>query len=163
MGEPSRKNALPDFPTEGELWDVDRLERHARQLADHSGEFVDTTRLELRARLRSNADALESAYGAIVEALRHGRAITPAAQWLVDNFHVVSEQLSEVPLRLTPKVWRDLPAANHRDAAGWPRIFHIAVEYLRHTLWDFNPQSLQRFLAGYQAVTPLEMREIWAL
>ncbi len=30
------------------------------------------------------------------EALRHGRAITPAAQWLVDNFHVVSEQLSEV-------------------------------------------------------------------
>ncbi len=37
------------------------------------------------------------------------------------------------------------------------------MEYLRHTLWDFNPQSLQRFLAGYQAVTPLEMREIWAL
>jgi cyclic beta-1,2-glucan synthetase len=163
VGDPFRNSALPDFPTEGELWDVDRLERHARKLADQSGEFVDTTRLDLRARLRSNADSLESAYTAIVAALRQGRAITPAAQWLVDNFHVVSGQLSEVPLRLTARLWRDLPAANHRDASGWPRIFHIAVEYLRHTLWDFSPESLQRFLAGYQAITPLEMREIWAL
>jgi cyclic beta-1,2-glucan synthetase len=163
VGDPFRKSALPDLPTEGELWDVDRLERHARNLADQSGDFVDTARLDLRARLRSNAEALESAYTAVVAALRVGRAITPAAQWLVDNFHVVSEQLSEVPLRLTPRVWRALPAANHREASGWPRIFHIAAEYLRHTLWDFSPQSLQRFLAGYQAITPLEMREIWAL
>jgi cyclic beta-1,2-glucan synthetase len=163
VGEPFRTSALPDFPTEGELWDADRLERHARKLADQSGELADTSRLNLRARLRSNADALESAYTAIVAALRQGRAITPAAQWLVDNFHVVSGQLSEIPLRLTPGLWRRLPAASHRDAAGWPRIFHIAVEYLRHTLWDFNPDSLQRFIAGYQAVTPLQMREIWAL
>ncbi|MEO8314846.1 MAG: hypothetical protein ABI645_08645, partial [Pseudomonadota bacterium] len=163
MGDPFRNSALPDLPTEGELWDVDRLERHAHKIADQSDEFVDTTRLDLRARLRGNAAALESAYTAIVAALRAGRAITPAAQWIIDNFHVVSDQLSEAPLRLTPRVWRDLPAANHRDAAGWPRIFHIATEYLRHTLWEFNPQSLQRFLAGYQAITPLEMREIWAL
>ena len=115
MGDPFRSSALPDFPTEGELWDVDRLERHAHKLADQSGEFTDTSRLDLRARLRSNADALESAYTAVVAALREGRAISPAAQWLVDNFHVVSEQLSEVPLRLTPRVWRDLPAANHRE------------------------------------------------
>ncbi|MEO6080993.1 MAG: glucoamylase family protein [Steroidobacteraceae bacterium] len=153
----------PDIPTEGELWDVDRLERHGRKLADNSGEFVDTSRLDLRKRLRGNASALESAYAAIVAALRAGRAITPAAQWLVDNFHVISEQLSEVPLRLTPTVWRDLPAANHPEATGWPRIFHIATEYLRHTLWEFNPQSLLRLLAGYQNAAPLRMREIWAL
>jgi hypothetical protein len=42
VGEPSRNSAQPDFPTEGELWDVDRLERHARKLADQSGEFADT-------------------------------------------------------------------------------------------------------------------------
>ena len=65
MGDPFRNSTLPDFPTEGELWDIDRLERHARKLADQSDEFVDSTRLDLRARLRSNADLLESAYTAI--------------------------------------------------------------------------------------------------
>jgi cyclic beta-1,2-glucan synthetase len=168
MADPFRLNSLltPDnteIPTDGELWDVDRLERHGRKLADNSGEFIDTGRLDLRKRLRTNAAALESAYAAIVAALRAGRAITPAAQWLVDNFHVISEQLSEAPVRLTPRVWRELPAANHPDADGRPRIFHIATEYLCHTLWEFNPVSLQRLLTGYQAAAPLNMREIWAL
>ncbi len=95
--------------------------------------------------------------------MRAGRAITPAAEWIVDNFHVVTEQLSDIPLRLTVKVWRDLPAADHQDAVGQPRILHIALEYLRHTLWEFNPDSLSRLLAGYQDVAPLKMQELWAL
>ncbi len=159
----SRQAERDDSPTDGEMWDVDRLERHGRQLADSSGETTAEQRLNLGKRLQNNAKALESAYAAIVAALREGRAITPAAQWIVDNFHVISQQLTEVPLRLTPDIWRDLPAANHRNAAGWPRIFHIATEYLRHTLWEFNPQSMQRLLSGYQQIAPLEMRELWAL
>ncbi|MEO6185421.1 MAG: glucoamylase family protein, partial [Steroidobacteraceae bacterium] len=152
-----------DQPIEADLWDVERLERHGRSLAESSGAFADRERLDLAERLRSNAQALESAYEAIATALRAGRAITPAAQWLVDNFHVITEQLTDVPLRLTPRVWRHLPAADHADAVGWPRVFHIATEYLRHTLWEFNPESLARLLKGYQDATPLKMRELWLL
>jgi cyclic beta-1,2-glucan synthetase len=153
----------PDSPTEGELWDVERLERHGRFIAECSSAYMDTQRLDLTSRLKVNAQALESAYETIVTALRAGRAITPAAEWIVDNFHVVTEQLSDIPLRLTVKVWRNLPAADHPDAVGWPRILHIALEYLRHTLWQFNPDSLSRLLAGYQDVAPLKMQELWAL
>lgn len=153
----------PDKPTEGELWDGERLERHGRCLAENSGVFLDTQRLDLTSRLTRNAQALESAYESIVAALKAGRAITPAGEWLVDNFHVVTEQLSDIPLRLTVKVWRELPSADHPDAVGSPRILHIATEYLRYTLWEFNPDSLRRLLAGYQDVAPLKMQELWAL
>ncbi len=162
-----RRLALPadgeEPPAEGELWDGDRLERHGRFLAESSSAFMDTQRLDLTSRLTLNAQALESAYETIVAALRAGRAITPAAEWIVDNFHVVTDQLSDIPLRLTVKVWRDLPAADHPDAIGLPRVLHIALEYLRHTLWQFNPDSLSRLLAGYQDVVSLRMQELWVL
>jgi len=152
----------PDPVVDAELWDSARLEEHGRLLASASGEG-DGRRLNLRRHLKINAAELQSAYAAIVDALQDGRAITPAAQWIVDNFHVISDQLGDVPLRLTVKVWRELPAAGHADAPGWPRIYHIATEYLRHRLWEFQPESLLRLLAGYQSVAPLKMQEIWIL
>ena len=42
-------------------------------------------RVNLRKRLKSNARALQSAYHAMVGALQAGRAISPAAEWIVDN------------------------------------------------------------------------------
>src|SRR6478736_7553137 len=152
----------PEPVIEAELWDSARLEEHGRLLAAASG-GAGGRRLDLRRHLRANATALQSAYTAIVRALQAGRAITPAAQWIVDNFHVISDQLGDVPLRLTVKGWRELPLAGHADAAGLPRIYHIATEYLRHRLFEFHPESLLRMLAGYQSVAPLQMQEIWIL
>ena len=151
----------PDPPPDS-VWDAPKLERHGRALARASG-MVSGRRLGLRLHLKANVAALESCYTAVVAALQAGRSITPAAQWIVDNFHVISDQLGDVPQRLTLKIWRELPLAGHPDAPGWPRIYHIATEYLRHTLWEFQPASLQGLLAGYQAVSPLTMREIWIL
>ena len=152
----------PDPVIEAELWDSARLEQHGRMLAAAS-DGAGSRRIDLHRHLRANAAELQSAYAAIIEALEAGRAITPAAQWIVDNFHVISDQLGDVPLRLTVKVWRGLPLAGHPDAMAWPRIYHIATEYLRHRLWEFHPESLLRMLAGYQSVAPLKMQEIWIL
>ncbi|MET0280591.1 MAG: glucoamylase family protein, partial [Steroidobacteraceae bacterium] len=152
-----------DPPSSGELWDPERLYEHGRHLAEREGNFRGSERPDLNGRLKSNARALESAYGAIVAALQAGRAISPAAEWIVDNFHVISEQLGEVPLRLTPRVWRRLPATAHPQAMGWPRIYHIAREFLRYRMWEFHPESLVRLLDGYQELRPLRMEEIWGL
>jgi cyclic beta-1,2-glucan synthetase len=153
----------PDASPEGALWDGDRLWHHGRMLAAHSNSTLAARRVNLKRSLRADSRALRAAYGLIVTALEGGRAVSPAAQWIVDNFHVISDQLVDAPLRLTPAIWRQLPAAAHPDAAGWPRIHHIATEYLRHTLWEFKPESLVRMLDGYQEVALLTMRELWAL
>jgi hypothetical protein len=42
---------------------------------------------------------------ALVEAIREGRPISPAAEWLVDNYHIVEEQLREIRHDLPPSYY----------------------------------------------------------
>ncbi len=156
----------PEPSQDGELWDPERLEQHGRFLATEGGLVYGSSfhaRDDLKQSLRANARALESAYAAIVGALQAGRAISPAAQWIVDNFHVISDHLNDIPVRLSPRQWRRLPGTAHAGTSGPPRVLLIAAEYLRHTLWDFSQEMLIRLLRGYQDVAPLKMHEVWVL
>ncbi len=157
----------PEPAGDGELWDSERLEQYGHFLATHGGvghgDRSDIARFDLKKRLRANARALESAYHTIVGALQAGSAISPAGQWIVDNFHVISDHLNDIPVRLTPQTWRELPGTELAQSGDPPRIFIIATEYLRHTLWDFKQDMLGRLLSGYQDVAPLKMQEIWSL
>ena len=150
-------------PTQAELWGPAQLEEHARRLAQDAGGARAEPRIDLRQRLRSNAQQLALAHFAIATAHDAGRAITPAAEWLLDNFHIIADQATDIPRRLSPKLWRALPAATMVGAAAWPRIFWITREYLAHTDGEFNVELFARYLLSYQTITPLEMRELWAL
>ncbi|HEV7633353.1 MAG TPA: hypothetical protein VGO41_10225, partial [Steroidobacteraceae bacterium] len=157
------RQLVTEEPTTNELWGIERLEAHARHLGVDGGIGADLPPIDLQARLRANAERLESAYSAIVAALRQGRAITPAAEWLVDNYHVISEQVGDIPLRLTPSLWRSLPVTRHPEARGWPRIYLIASEYLKHSDYSFDTERFVSFLLSYQKIVPLTMGELWAL
>ena len=63
-------------PTREDLWDVERLEQHARQLALQTGPAPAAARLALKSHLDQNVRLLRQAYVAIAAALHDGRAIT---------------------------------------------------------------------------------------
>ena len=93
-----------------EIFSVERLEQHAESLA--AAQRVTTRPVRVRpltARLRDNGRVLLEAYRAIAKAIAEGGAITPAAEWLVDNFHVVEEQIREIRDDLPPGYYRQLP------------------------------------------------------
>ena len=79
-----------EFPEDdrasNELWGIGQLETHARLLACEAGPAEPAPYGDIVDRLKSNRATLEVAYHAIAEALRMGRAITPAAEWFIDNF-----------------------------------------------------------------------------
>jgi cyclic beta-1,2-glucan synthetase len=152
-----------DDPTTGELWDIDRLERHAHQLALRSGPTPTAARRSVGAHLDRNVRLLREANLVITAALRDGRAITPAAEWLLDNFHIIADQASSIRLNLSTEVWRELPPDIHPDNAGWPRIYCLALDFLAHSDCDFNGDHLARYLTSYQHAAPLTMRELWAV
>jgi cyclic beta-1,2-glucan synthetase len=79
-----------DDPIRAELFGIQRLEQHAESLAaaQHTTSKPTTDR-RLEVRLRGNDRALRTAYHAIIAAARQTRAVTPAAEWLLDNFHLV--------------------------------------------------------------------------
>jgi cyclic beta-1,2-glucan synthetase len=63
---------------------------------------------------------LLSAYRAIAAATGEGRAISPAAEWLLDNYHLVEEQIREIRQDLPPSFYRLLPKLGNGPFEGYP-------------------------------------------
>jgi cyclic beta-1,2-glucan synthetase len=147
-----------------EIFSIERLEQHAQTLA--AAQEISRQpgfRRSLHARLRNNEKVLLAAYRSIARAVDQGRSITPAAEWVLDNYHVVEEQIREVREDLPPGFYRQLPKLATGPFAGFPRVFGIAWAYVAHTDSRFDPETLRRFVRAYQSVAPLTIGELWAV
>jgi cyclic beta-1,2-glucan synthetase len=147
-----------------ELFSLERLEQHAESLAAAQTVFTETTRgRPLLPRVLSNGRALLNSYQSIARAIQEEHAITPAAEWLVDNFHIVDEQLREIKDDLPKGYYRKLPKLASGHLQGYPRVFGVAWAFVAHTDSRFDPEALRRFVAAYQHVQPLTIGELWAV
>ena len=129
-----RPQAELEEPILAELFSVERLEQHAQTLAaaqavtdaPHRGHAV-------RPRIAENGRVLLESYRVLARAIKDERSITPAAEWLVDNFHIVDEQLREIRDDLPPGYYRELPKLAEGPLAGYPRVMGLAWAYIAHT------------------------------
>jgi cyclic beta-1,2-glucan synthetase len=151
-------------PIRAELFGVERLEEHARSLAAaqpvRPGERKGASLVK---RLAANEAALLAAYRDIAAAVDTGAAITPAAEWLLDNFHVVEKQIREIRADLPAGFYRQLPKLTSGPFADYPRVFGVAWAFVAHTDSLFDPEILRRYLRAYQEVQPLTIGELWAV
>ena len=151
-------------PLWAELFSAERLEQHAESLAKAQTAAVNRGRwYRFALRSRDNAHKLTSSYLAISEAVKQKRAITPAADWLLNNFHVIEEQLRDIHTLLPRAFYRELPKLDVGPLAGLPRVYGLAWAFVAHTDSRFDPDMLLRFLRAYQHVQPLTIGELWAL
>jgi cyclic beta-1,2-glucan synthetase len=151
-------------PIRAELFSSERLEQHAESLA--VAQRVTTTPRKgrrLLPRVLDNGRVLLESYRAIAHAIREERAITPAAEWLVDNYHIVDEQLREIRDDLPSGFYRELPKLADGHFEGYPRVFGLAWAFVAHTDSRFDPETLRRFVRAYQRVQPLTIGELWAV
>jgi cyclic beta-1,2-glucan synthetase len=147
-----------------ELFGIERLEQHAESLAAAQPVTArPTAGRSLAVRLRDNESVLLEAYRAIANAVGEGRAITPAAEWLLDNYHLVEEQIREIRDDLPSSYYRQLPKLATGPFAGYPRVFGVAWAFVAHTDSRFDPEMLRRFVRAYQRVQPLTIGELWAI
>ncbi|HXO19444.1 MAG TPA: glucoamylase family protein, partial [Thermoanaerobaculia bacterium] len=154
---------LPE-PIREELWGVERLEQHALGLAAaqrmRPGRRSDP---RLSPRVWENGRVLLESYRAIAAAIRDERALTPAAEWLVDNFHLVEEQVREIREDLPAGFYRQLPKLAEGPFAGYPRVYALAHDFVAHTDSRFDEETLRRFVRAYQSRQPLTLGELWAV
>lgn len=152
-----------DAPIRAELFSVERLEEHARSLAAAQTVTPGARKgAPLTRRLADNEAVLVAAYRDISEAVEAGEAITPAARWLIDNFHVVERQIRDVRADLPASYYRQLPKLADGPFANYPRVFGVAWAFVAHTDSLFDPEVLRRYLLAYQSVQPLTIGELWA-
>ena len=165
---PDRRRARPESELEepilSELFSVERLEQHAQTLAA-AQRVTDTPGrgTAVRPRIAENGRVLLESYRILARAIKDERAITPAAEWLVDNYPIVDEQLREIRDDLPSDYYRELPKLAEGHLAGYPRVMGVAWAYIAHTDSLFEPESLRRMVRAYQAVEPLTIGELWAI
>lgn len=151
-------------PLRGDLYSVDQLAQHARTLASWHQAIEQPDHPEpLLRRLQDNHRVLEQAYKAVVRAGESGRRITPAAEWIIDNFYLIEEQFRLATRHLPRGYARELPRLTNGSSAGRPRVYDLALELISHVDGQIDEVALTRFIEAYQTMAPLKLGELWAV
>ena len=153
-----------DKPFRDELLSVERLQERALALA---ASFTTDANPRRRARnifprFHDNARVLRGAYRTLAGDVRTGQGITAAAEWLLDNFHLITAEIGDIRQHLPGTYYRQLPTLASREQAGHTRIYAMAVELVRHSDSLIDRQQLAVFVNSYQRVAPLTIGELWA-
>jgi cyclic beta-1,2-glucan synthetase len=146
-----------------ELFSADQMEQHGEFLA---GLHKDTNARgadRLLPRLADNERVLIQAGKLLTEAIEAERRITPAGEWLLDNFYLVQEQIRLARLHLPKRYSWELPRLTMGASTGFPRVYDIALEAISHGDGRIDTESLARFVAVYQRSTALTLGELWAI
>ena len=162
----------PTEPILGELFGTDRLAQHARQLArrqrtappELSRRGWRRRQGSLLARLDATERVLQNIHHSLAGIMSSGVAVSPAGDWLLDNYHVVVAQIAEIRTTLPENYYDELPKlAESSPFAGYPRIYEIVIELIAHTDGRLDSTTLELMVREYQRVTPLSMGELWAM
>lgn len=152
-----------ELPLRAELYSIEQLERHARGLTGWHQLSRRSGRDRLLPRLRDNESVLLDAYEVVTRAVHENRRIAPAAEWLLDNFYLVEEQIRTTRRHLPARYSRQLPQLASGPRAGFPRVYDLALELIQHVDGRVDATSLAAFVGAYQTMTPLKLGELWAI
>src|SRR4051812_21309524 len=150
-------------PLRSELFSIDQLDQHAKSVAEKHE--LDTRRGpdRLLPRLDENEAVLLRAYELVNAAVAVNRRIAPAAEWLLDNFYLIEEQIRTARRHLPRNYSRELPRLGDGESAGYPRVYDIALELISHVDGRVDAENLSCFVAAYQTVATLKLGELWAV
>src|SRR5688572_13656602 len=161
--ESSHTKPIDEQPLRAELFSIDQLERHAKTIAASHQLAAGRVRDTLLPRLDDNERVLIETYDLVTAAADQNRRIDPAAEWLLDNFYLIEEQIRAIRRLLPPSFSRELPRLASGSAASLPRAYGIALELIAHVDGRVDSASLNGFITSYQSVEPLKLGELWAL
>jgi cellobiose phosphorylase len=160
----NKKFANGEPPLRSELFSADQMEQHGKILAS-THTLVSETRPDqnLLKRLAENEDFLFEVHDLLTKAVKAKRAITPAGEWLLDNFYLIEEQIRIGKKHLPKGYSRELPRLLKGSSKGLPRVYDIAQEIISHGDGRVDPENLNRFVSAYQTMTTLKIGELWAI
>jgi cellobiose phosphorylase len=158
---------IEEAPLRSALYSAEQMERHGEALARahqlRPGRRLGPRGDRLLERLTGNEGVLVATGELLKAALTAGQPIAPAGEWLLDNFHLIEEQVRTGKRHLPKAYSRELPRLLTGPSAGLPRAYDLALEAIAHGDGRLDAESLRRFVAAYQTVAPLGLGELWAV
>lgn len=161
VATPSKK---PIEELRGELLSVERLLEHAvEQGHAHAEPILSSSKGPLRERFAEARQQIREAYEGLTAQASQEHDPSPAEEWLLDNSHVVDEQLREIEEDLPAGYLVKLPRLTKGPYVGFPRVYALCIEYVRHTDARIDLETLAQYVLAYQTVHPLTIGELWAI
>ena len=142
---------------------ADHLEGEALGLASELTVTAGRRGQPLMPRVLDNGRVLVRCYLALSPRVRQRGTVPPAAEWLVDNFHVVESALRLVRSDLSRGFYRRLPKVASGSFAGYPRVLALMDAFIRLTDGRVEEGELRTFLQAFQRIEPLTIGELWAI
>ena len=150
-------------PLRSQLFNAEQMELHGKALARSHRVHSRPGPERLLDRLKENEGLLDDASTLLTRMVQDEMRITPAGEWLLDNYYLVEEQIHTARRHLPKGYSRELPSLTHGPSAGLPRVYDLSLEAIAHGDGRIDAETISRFVAAYQSVTPLKLGELWAI
>jgi len=157
------QKAIGDTPLRAELFSAGQMEQHGYALARQHVLGSGTGGDRLLDRLAENEEILLQAVRILTATVKANSRVSPAGEWLLDNFYLVEEQIRIAKSHLPKGYSRQLPRLLGGINANFPRVYDVALEIISHGDGRLDAESLSRLITAYQTVTPLTLGELWAI
>ena len=159
----SRKYLNEPPPLRAELYNTTQMEHHGRSLAKAHKISKGLAGDYLIKRLADNEKILLEVRSLIAEAIKEKSLISPAGEWLLDNFYLIEEQIRTGKRHFPKGYSKGLPWLTNGPSAGLPRVYDIALEIISHSDGRIDTENLAGFIRAYQQVATLDIGELWAI
>ena len=145
-------------PLRSELFSADQMELHGKALAQSHQVATARAQDSLLSRLAENEAVLTDAVDLLTAAIKADQQISPAGEWLLDNFYLIEEQIRTAKRHLPRNYSRELPRLLNGPSAGF-RAFTILRSRRSRTA---TGASIRKVSAGSWRLTRRSPASTWA-
>lgn len=164
FSRPFKLKTYRDQQSKDAILSPEEMERHAREIAKlHTFTKNSGSSDCLLSRMEDNFRVITDVYKLLNEDIREKRPVPPAAEWLLDNFYIIEEQVKDIKQSLIREKCLKLNILNSGFLKGYPRVYGLALELVSHLDGRIDEKILLSFVQAYQAQSILSMAELWAL
>ena len=113
--------------------------------------------------LDESKKTLLDAYRILSKLAKSDKELTPAGEWLIDNFYIIQEQIIQVGLDFPKEFQKSIPKLEKGEHKGLPLVYELMLNFLIHTDNVIDSDVLTQYVQSYQEVETLKQGEIWAI
>jgi cyclic beta-1,2-glucan synthetase len=154
---------LNEEPLREELFCSDEMEKYGKELAQKHRLSSKKSKDHLLKRLANNEFTLLEVRKLLTESIKNKYQITPAGEWLIDNFYLIEEHIRIAKTYFPKNYSEDLPQLITETSTQVTRSYDIVLRIISHSDGRIHVENLNNFMEAYQSVTHLKLGELWSI
>ncbi len=113
--------------------------------------------------LEDSKQILTETYRTLSKIVKSEKEISPASEWLMDNFYIIQEQIVQIGIDFPKAFQKNIPILAIGEHKGFPRVYEIVLNMLTHTDNVLDSEVLLEYIRSYQEEETLQLGELWAM